>query len=375
MISQIDDLKTPSPILDVGRVRSNAQRMSAIVRKHGVRLRPHIKTHKCVEVARIQTAGHDGAVTVSTLAEARAFAKAGFDDFTYAVPIEPGKFRGVTDLLGTGIKLNVITDDPDIPAKLDEAARTAGTTISVFLEIDCGDHRSGAAPKSEAAVSIPRAIADASNLTFAGLLTHGGHSYTAGSIDEIKAVARQERDVMVELAERLRSDGIDVPTVSIGSTPTIAHADDLSGIDEVRPGNYILFDAFQANIGSCSFEDCALTILAAVVHRSFDQKKVIIDAGAIALSKDRGPVDRDPGCGYGRVLDLEGNDLGVRVAGVSQEHGVIPISDDAVLERLRVGTRVRVLANHSCLSAAQHTHFNVLENGRIVDEWQIHRGW
>jgi D-serine deaminase-like pyridoxal phosphate-dependent protein len=171
----------------------------------------------------------------------------------------------------------------------------------------------------------------------------------------------------------MRSDGIEVPTVSIGSTPTITHADDLTGIDEVRPGHYILFDAYQATIESCAFDDCALTVLAAVVHRS--DKKIIIDAGAIALSKDRGPIDRDPGCGYGRVLDIDGNDLGLRVSGISQEHGVIPVSDKALLERLAVGTRVRILANHSCISAAQHTYFNVLEDGQIVDKWQIHRGW
>jgi D-serine deaminase-like pyridoxal phosphate-dependent protein len=194
-------------------------------------------------------------------------------------------------------------------------------------------------------------------------------------LEGVRAVARQERDVMTELADRLRSQSIEVPTISIGSTPTIVHADDLSGIGEVRPGNYIFFDAFQATIGSCSFDDCALTVLAAVVHRSYEQKKVIIDAGAIALSKDRGPVGRDPGCGYGRVLDLDGNDLGIRVNGVSQEHGVIPVDDYAILDSLSVGTRVRVVANHSCLAAAQHSHYNVLENGEVVDKWQIHRGW
>lgn len=371
----LENLQTPSLILDIGRVRANAERMSSKVRELGVRLRPHIKTHKCIEIAKIQTEGHNGAVTVSTLAEARAFADAGFSDFTYAVPIEPGKFADLFELIKGGLTVNVITDDADIPELLNKAAASAGVTASVFVEVDCGDHRSGLDPNSSEAISIPRSISDASNLEFAGILTHGGHSYDTATLGEIRAISRQERDIVVELAERLRSDGIDVPTVSIGSTPTITHADDLTGIDEVRPGNYILFDAFQATIGSCGFDDCALTILAAVVHRSFDQKKVIVDAGAIALSKDRGPVGRDPGCGYGRVLDVEGNDLGARVAGMSQEHGVIPITDDAVLERLSVGTRVRILGNHSCLSAAQHAHFNVLENNRIVDQWQIHRGW
>lgn len=369
----IEHLKTPSLLLDVKRVRANAARMTSIVDRHNVRLRPHIKTHKCIEIARIQTAGHNGAVTVSTLAEAKAFAVNGFRDITYAVPIEPGKFEELAAIVQDGVDLKVITDDPSTPAGLNEIARARGVMIGVFLEVDCGDHRSGVQPDSPEATEIPKAITEASNLTFAGILTHGGHSYNANTIEEVKAIARQERDVMVELAERLRSAGIEVLTVSIGSTPTITHADELTGIDEVRPGNYILFDAYQATIESCAFDDCALTVLAAVVHRS--DKKIIINAGAIALSKDRGPIDRDPGCGYGRVLDIDGNDLGLRVSGVSQEHGVIPLSDKALLERLTVGTRVRILANHSCISAAQHTYFNVLEDGQIVDKWQIHRGW
>ncbi|MDI1243147.1 MAG: alanine racemase [bacterium] len=367
------ELTTPSLILDVGRVRANAARMTAIVNRQNVRLRPHIKTHKCIEVARIQTADHSGAVTVSTLAEARAFAANGYNDITYAVPIEPGKFGEVVSMVREGVDLKVITDDPSTPAGLNEVAARRGATVGVFLEVDCGDHRSGVQPESGQAMEIPRAISDASSLSFAGLLTHGGHSYGAKTIDEVKAIARQERDVVVDLAGRLRSEGIDVPTVSIGSTPSISHADDLTGVDEVRPGNYIFYDAFQATIGSCWFDDCALTVLAAIVHRS--DEKIIIDAGAIALSKDRGPVDRDPGCGYGRVLDLDGNDLGLRVAGVSQEHGMIPVADPDLLEKLNVGDRVRVLANHSCISAAQHPHYNVLENGEIVERWEIHRGW
>jgi D-serine deaminase-like pyridoxal phosphate-dependent protein len=366
-------LKTPSLILDLDRVLSNAARMSAIVSSLGVRLRPHIKTHKCIEIAKIQTAGHSGAVTVSTLAEARAFASHGFRDITYAVPIEPGKFADVASMVQEGVDLKVITDDASTPARLNEVAQRRGVTVGVFLEVDCGDHRTGVQPNSDGAMAIPRAISDASNLRFAGVLTHGGHSYGAKAIDDVKAIARQERDTVVELAERLHSESVDVPTVSMGSTPTVLHADDLRGVDEVRPGNYILYDAFQATIGSCSFDDCALTVLAAIVHRSND--RIIIDAGAIALSKDRGPIARDPDCGYGRVLDLSGKDFGLRVAGVSQEHGVVPVADRELLSKMKVGDRVRILTNHSCISAAQHTHYNVLENGEITDRWEIHRGW
>ncbi len=366
-------LSTPSLVLDIERVHRNASRMSETAARTGVRLRPHVKTHKCIDVARIQTNGHDGAITVSTLAEARAFAKHGFNDITYAVPIERGKFDQAIELLQSGVKLNLLTDDADTVIALDAAATQADARFDVFVKINCGTHRVGVEPHTPEATEIPRLISDAANLQFAGLLTHAGHSYNAASNDEILTVARHERDSMVELADRLRAQGIEVPTVSIGSTPTMSCVDHLEGIDEIRPGNYIFFDAYQATLGSCGFEDTALTVLTAVIHKGKD--RLVVDAGAIALSKDRGPVGIDPGCGYGHVLDIEGNETGMRVTGLSQEHGEIEVRESASFERFKVGDRLRILANHSCLTAAQHSHYHVMENGGIVDRWEIHRGW
>jgi D-serine deaminase-like pyridoxal phosphate-dependent protein len=370
-----DALKTPALLLDVERVKRNAERIGVRVRERGATLRPHVKTHKCVEVARIQTAGHSGALTVSTLAEARAFIAHGSTDITYAVPIEPGKFDEAIQLARGCEHLSLITDDAEIPARLDHAARRAGVTLDLYLKVDCGYHRCGVEPASPEAFDIPRRIMDSSNVRFAGILTHAGHSYHCRSREEVLDVARHERDLMTDFAAALRATGIPVPTVSIGSTPTITAIDHLRGIDEVRPGNYIFFDAFQASIGSCQLDDCALTVLAAVVHRDRSRRKVVIDAGAIALSKDRGAVEFDAACGYGHVLDLEGNSLGLRVGALSQEHGEISVTEENMLDRLKTGTRLRVLANHSCLTAAQHTHYHVLEGDQVVDRWEIARGW
>ena len=371
----LNDLKTPSLLLDVERMKRNASRVANHVRERGAGLRPHVKTHKCVEVARIQTAGHDGALTVSTLAEARAFMAHGFTDITYAVPIEPGKFDEAIQLAKDCERLSLITDDAGIPSLLNDAARLAGIKLNLFLKVDCGYHRCGVEPDTPEAFEIPRRITDSSNLRFAGILTHAGHSYHCRTKEEVLTVARHERDLMTEFAARLRAEGIAVPTVSIGSTPTITSIDHLQGIDEARPGNYIFFDTFQAAIGSCSLDDCALTVLAAVVHRDRTRRKVVIDAGAIALSKDRGAVEFDETCGYGHVLDTEGNSLDLRVGGLSQEHGEISVEDEDTLDRLKIGTRLRVLANHSCLTAAQHAHYNVLEGNHIIDRWEIQRGW
>lgn len=155
----------------------------------------------------------------------------------------------------------------------------------------------------------------------------------------------------------------------------MSQIDNLEGITEFRCGNYIFYDAFQATLGSCSFDDCALTVLTAIVHRDFSRRKIVVDAGAIALSKDHGAFEIDENCGYGRVLDLAGNDLNLRVNRLSQEHGEIEVGDEATLQRMKVGSRLRILANHSCLTAAQHSHYHVLESEQIVDHWEIGRGW
>jgi D-serine deaminase-like pyridoxal phosphate-dependent protein len=370
----LQSLKTPSLILDVTKVKRNAERMTQRVKQFGADLRPHIKTHKCVEVARIQTAGHSGAVTVSTLAEARAFAANGFSKITYAIPIEPGKFQEAI-AISRDCELSLLTDDIDVPGELNEAARQANVYLNLFLKVDCGYHRCGVEPNNPDASEIPRRIANASNLRFAGILTHAGHSYNCQTKAEVVPLAKHERDLMAGFADTLRKEVGEVPIVSIGSTPTITCVDNLNGIDEVRPGNYIFFDAFQATLGSCAIEDCALTVLASVVHRDRSRRKIILDAGAIALSKDRGPVSLNPDCGYGRVLDLTGDDLNLTVSEMSQEHGVVSVNDDHTFDRLRVGSRVRVLANHSCLTAAQHSYYKVLEGEDVVDQWKIHGGW
>jgi D-serine deaminase-like pyridoxal phosphate-dependent protein len=371
----LHSIKTPSLIIDVNRVRRNAERMGQRVRDLGARLRPHVKTHKCIEIARIQTAGHSGAITVSTLAEAEAFAENDFTDITYAVPIEPGKFDRVIELSKRCQKLVLITDDKDIPVRLNEAARKAGVIFELLMKVDCGYHRCGIEPGDKLAFEIPHRISDLSNLRFAGILTHAGHSYHCHSKEDLLVVARHERDLMTKFAAELHRAGLSAPVVSIGSTPTITQVDHLNGIDEVRPGNYIFFDAFQASLGCCSLDDCALTVLASVVHRDLTRRKVVIDAGAIALSKDRGAIGNDQAFNYGIVLDPEGSDLGLLVDSISQEHGEIFVQDGRTLDRLKVGSRVRVLANHSCLTAAQHSHYHVLEDDRIVDRWEIQRGW
>lgn len=374
-MTDLGALPTPSLLLDRSRAERNAARVGARITQLGARLRPHVKTHKCIEVARLQTAGHGGGITVSTLAEARAFAQHGFTDITYAVPIEAGKFAAAVTLAKSGVQIGLLTDDLGIPGALGEVAKRSGVRFDVYVKVDCGYHRCGVDPDGPALLEIAQRIGERTSLRFAGLLTHAGHSYAARGAEAIRAVAREERDVMVAAAGRLQAAGIGVPVVSIGSTPTAVHVDHLEGVDEVRAGNYVFFDVSQAAIGSCTMEDAALSVLTAVVHRDTARGQVVLDAGAIALSKDSGALAAADGGGYGRLLDLDGADLGVSLSSLSQEHGTVRVNDSALLARLAVGTRVRILVNHSCLTAAQHAEYLVHDGLDVTDRWEIHRGW
>ncbi len=368
-------LPTPSLLVDRARVERNVMRMASRIAALGARLRPHVKTHKAIEVGRLQAQAGMQGITVSTLAEARAFAAQGFDNITYAVPIEPGKFAAVVAMNAEGTRLAVITDDPEVPASLAAVAKRAGVTVDVYLKVDCGYGRAGVDPEGPALLEMAERIGSAAPLRFAGLLAHAGHSYQARGRAEILTIANAERDVMVAAARRLAAQGIAVPCVSIGSTPTASHVEDLTGVHEVRTGNYAFYDLMQVTIGSCGAADVALSVLSAVVHRDRAQGKLILDAGAIALSKDAGIADPDGVTHYGRLVTLEGEELGLRVTALSQEHGWVQTDDGAALDRLPVGARVRVLANHSCLTAAQHAHYEVCEGTRVVDRWVNHRGW
>lgn len=374
-MSDLQSLPTPSLLVDGARVARNVSWMGTRIAGLGARLRPHVKTHKAIEVGRMQAKAGMHGITVSTLAEARAFAAHGFDDITYGVPIEPGRYAAVAAMNAAGTRLAVLTDDDEVPASLAAVARASGVTIDVFLKVDCGYGRAGVDPEGPALIELARRIGDQSSLRFAGILTHAGHSYQARGRAAIGDYARAERAVMVAAAARLANAGIAVPTVSIGSTPTASHVDDLTGVHEVRTGNYVFYDLMQVAIGSCTADDVALSVLASVIHRDRARGTVLLDAGSIAMSKDAGIADPDGVAHFGRLVTLEGEDLGLRVTALSQEHGWVTVHDSALLDRLPVGARVRILANHSCLTAAQHAHYEVCDGTQVVDRWVNHRGW
>jgi D-serine deaminase-like pyridoxal phosphate-dependent protein len=371
----MEELRTPAALLDLDRLERNASWMLQRAETLGVRLRPHVKTHKSVDVARLQTRGQFGGITVSTFAEADAFVRGGFRDITWAVPIPLSRIPDAGELAHRVERLQVLVDHALTVEALSTYARSHSMQFDVLLKIDCGNHRAGVNPASEDGPRLAQCIASSPELRFRGVLAHAGHAYDATTRAEVETVAEQERDVTVGFADRLRRAGIEVETVSIGSTPTMAVVQSLPGVTEIRPGNYALFDVFQATLGSCTLDDVALSVLTTVVGVYPDRNTFVVDAGALALSKDPGARQIDPDSGYGVVV--VGGDrtkaLPLRVRTVTQEHGVVVGLDRA--HGVNVGTRMQILPNHSCLAAANFDAYSVIRKGKLVDRWALSRGW
>jgi len=372
-----NEIRTPAALVDLDRVDANTTRISGRVRKLGAKLRPHVKTHKCAEAARLQIRGHFGGITVSTLAEARFFASAGFRDITYAVPIAVSNLEEAVDIGRSIDALHLLLDHESTFEAMSACARAKGVRLSSFLKVDCGYHRAGVDPESDLSVALALRMARSADVDFRGILTHAGHSYHAANAGEIQAVAETERSVMAGFAEKLARAGAPPKDVSVGSTPTISLGESLEGVTEARPGNYVFYDRFQAAVGSCDIGNAAFSVLATVLSHYPGRNEILIDAGGLALSRDEGPAHLDPNCGYGEVFSGDGKThlASLRVRSLSQEHGKIQGATPIDYSALLLGTKLRIVPNHSCLSAALFDRYHVFRGDALVGEWRPVRGW
>ncbi len=374
----LDDLPTPALILDRAILSRNLKRMSERLGSAGIMLRPHLKTAKSVQIGRMAVEGHDGRITVSTLAEARYFVHGGFKDILYGVGVVPSKLAAVTELRRQGVNLRVVTDNLTVAKAIAERA-TNGDTFSVFIEIDSGAGRAGLPyPPLPGLLDIARVLHAAPGVELAGVMTHAGHSYHESTPDGVAKVAEQERQAVVGAAEKLRAAGIPCPIVSAGSTPTAVHSKNFAGLTEMRPGVYCFNDLDQALIGSCGASDLALSVLASVIGHYPHRNQLLIDAGALALSKDVSAQEFQPKVGYGTIVDAPAKDMAVIEC--SQEHGFVASGDPIPYGNLPIGSRVRVLPNHACITAAAYDRYYVvdseLDGGKsVVDVYDRINGW
>jgi D-serine deaminase-like pyridoxal phosphate-dependent protein len=338
--SPVESVATPVVVVDLDVLERNIARMAARARDAGVRLRPHAKTHKSPEIARLQRAAGAWGLSLAKVGEAEVFAAAGFDDLFLAYPVV-GEDKGRRLLrLADRARIAVGVDSLEGASTLAAPFRAASRTLDVLLKVDVGYGRVGVQP--EHAVEVACRVAETRGLRLRGVFTHAGHAYVARSKASVDTTARAEGERLAATADLVRAAGLPVEEVSVGSTPTAARAMRVAGVTECRPGNYVFHDASQVALGTCAVDDCALTVFATVVSVPAPGRAVV-DAGSKTLSSD--PLRPREG-GYGQILGRRS-----RIEKLSEEHGTVAVAEG---ETFRVGERVRILPNHACVVVNLH---------------------
>lgn len=374
----LDNLQTPALLIDEQKMRRNIERMQSRMQSLGVAFRPHVKTSKCAEVARLQRDAGAQGITVSTLKEAEEFFNAGFDDILYAVAMVPGKANRAFALQQRGCNLKLVVDSMAGADAVLAASQRAGVQAQVMLEVDVDGHRSGLMPGSDLLIAIGRRLHEG-GARLRGVMAHAGSSYDCSTPQALQAIAEQERSRSVEAAKALRQAGLPCDIVSIGSTPTALSAQHLEGITEVRAGVYVFFDLVMAGTGVCSLGDIALSVLTTVIGHQAERGWVMIDAGWMAMSRDRGTQKQAVDHGYGVVCRADGTVLeGWRFSDANQEHGIIAATSDShgdIEALLPMGTQLRILPNHACATGAQHAGYENVSGDRVLGSWPRFSGW
>lgn len=351
-----EELDTPSLVLDVPRLERNIERMASLASAAGVRLRPHAKTHKLVEVAERQLAAGSDGLTVAKLGEAEAFAEHGISNLLIAYPLWGEQKRRRLCALAEEIEIRVSADSTQVCEGISAAASARGLTIPVRIEVDTGYGRCGVQDVRQAH-ALATTIARLPGLRLVGVMSFAGQIY--GAPERVRDAARADAERLVEITASLREGGFDITEVSVGSTPSATHVAELDGITEFRPGTYVFSDRDQAALGWGTLEDCALTLITTVVSRPTPDRAVI-DAGTKSLSSDRA----SHAAGWGAIVGHPD----WTISWLSEEHGVIdlPAGEDPP-----IGTTLEVVPNHACGMLNMHDAVAVVRDGEVCDWWRV----
>lgn len=359
----VQDLDTPCLLVDKRKLEDNLVHVRDQVASAGKGLRPHAKSHKMAPVAHRQMELGALGITTAKLAEAEAFADAGLRELLVCYPIVGA--QKIQRLLTLGRRANVMTavDSLDACRQIGDAFSAEGREHDVLVKVDAGFGRVGV--PWEAAAALCGQVADLPGIRFRGVCIHEGTTYGVTDPQRRAAVAREQCERLVEVAARVRAMGIEVEIVSAGSTPGLEGDLTVEGITEVRPGNYVFYDAIQAALGVTSIDQCALTVLTRVVSTARSGGG-ICDAGSKALSLDKGAHGVDTTAGYGVVVghpDIELEKL-------SEEHGWLRLGATAA-DETQTGQALQVIPNHACPVANNFSEAWVVEHGRVVGRWDV----
>lgn len=359
------DLPTPFVAIDRRRLTANIAAMQERARTAGVALRPHAKTHKSVDIARMQLAAGAIGICCAKLGEAEVFAEAGIDNIRLPYPVNPANAERVATLLRNNITLSIIVDDLEVARAWSQAMIAAGLRLDVLVKVDVGFHRCGVDPDSPRALETIIGVSDLAGLHLRGLLSHAGHAYTAESQEALEAIAAREIDILRSLTTQARSRGVAIDEISVGSTPTARFIGRQHGVTEMRPGNYVFYDRTQAGLGATPLDGCAMSIVTRVVSRPAPAR-VVFDAGSKTLTSD-GARGFTSLLGYGLVYpDVNGAtaDPSIVIERLSEEHSVARVTSSCAL---RPGDLVRILPNHACTVTNLADSLVLTEDGVMVD--------
>ena len=373
----LEAIPTPAALVDTTRMQRNINTMQARMNSLGVKLRPHVKTSKCVEVVQQQIAAGASGITVSTLKEAEQFFAAGITNILYAVGMVSTKLAQAKSLCDKGCDLKIIVDSLDAANAVVEFGRAHAYVFEVWMEVDTDGHRAGLKPDGDELISVGRALHDG-GMKLGGVMTHAGASYELNTPEALRLMAEQERSLCVLAAERLRAAGLPCPIVSVGSTPTALSALHLEGVTEVRAGVYVFHDLVMVNVGVASTDDVALSVLTTVIGHQKEKGWALVDAGWMAMSRDRGTQQQSHDYGYGQVCDVSGQVIdGYTLSSANQEHGILSRTgelDGDIATRFPVGTVLRILPNHACATAAQFPEY-IAVDADAAQTWARFYGW
>lgn len=360
MSTNINTLETPALLLDLDKLESNMQFIVEKAKAYGVTYRPHIKTHKSIDIAKRQIEAGAIGLTVATVGEAEVMIDGGLKDIFIAYPISaPSKVQRAEKLLN---RANLtLTVDSKEQAEMLGTYFTAANPVEVWIKVNSGLNRCGVEPKGEV-LALAQEIQKIAGLHLTGLYTHAGQAYGAGSVEEIEAIAAKEVKSITDSAALCEDNGIVIPHRSVGTTPTFAFYPEMEGITEIRPGNAVFFDMVQVGLGVATKEQCALRVQASVV--SVHDGRIVIDAGSKTLAMDKGAHGNDSIAGHGYVMEYPE----LIIEKLSEEHGVIPTEGTS---DLKVGERITIIPNHACPVANLFDSYHVHQNGEVVDTWKV----
>jgi D-serine deaminase-like pyridoxal phosphate-dependent protein len=360
ILSPDADVDTPALVVSEEILHRNIAEMASFAKSVGVNLRPHIKTHKTPQIARLQLAAGAFGITCAKVGEAEVMVEqAGVEDVLLAYPtIGEHKFRRIVALMERA-RIVVAVDSLDAAKAMSAAMARHDRSLDIYVEVNTGQNRSGVKVGDEA-VQFALEIARMPNLNLVGIMTHEGH-VNSMDLDTIEAAAIEAGKAMVQMAEQIRSHGIELPTVSVGSTPAARFTPTVPGITEMRPGTYVFNDNSLFRFGdSWGVQDCAARFVATVVSRTAPDR-CVLDTGSKSLAMD--PSKSHPGHGY-----IVGHP-DVVIAKLSEEHGVCELP--AGEEGFEVGDRVEVIPNHICPTVNLMNELFIAREGKIVDTWKI----